>query len=194
MRSTISSNALFEGAHTKTFVRRYDSSPTISAFSAGGGAGSGASRRSGGASRGFEAPASHGMTRLCAAAFSDGARGLRSSRLSKKRLRSSSWPLDAPGTACNITLRRERMMRVLPVPGGPWISVIGCFSSAARSAVSCDSANGEGDLNGSRGRRQRRFSANLAIAVARCTVEKPTRQRLLMLRETTYLLRNHGRS
>jgi hypothetical protein len=32
------------------------------------------------------------------------------------------------------------MMRVLPVPGGPWISVMGCFSSAARSAVSCDSA------------------------------------------------------
>ena len=37
------------------------------------------------------------------------------------------------------------MMRVLPVPGGPWISVMGCFSSAARSAVSCDSAMGEGE-------------------------------------------------
>ena len=32
------------------------------------------------------------------------------------------------------------MIRVLPVPGGPWISVMGCFSSAALRAVSWLSA------------------------------------------------------
>jgi hypothetical protein len=30
-------------------------------------------------------------------------------------------------------------MRVLPVPGGPWMSVMGCFSSAAETARSWDS-------------------------------------------------------
>jgi len=39
-----------------------------------------------------------------------------------------------------MTERRERMIRVLPVPGGPWISVMGCFSSAALRAVSWLSA------------------------------------------------------
>jgi hypothetical protein len=36
MRRTISSSAELLGAHTKTFVRLFSRSPTISAFSGGG--------------------------------------------------------------------------------------------------------------------------------------------------------------
>jgi hypothetical protein len=140
MRKTISSSAELLGAQTSTLVRLLSVSPTTSGFSGGGGGTGGASRGGGGASRGFGTPHIHGAARRCTEAFSAGERGLRSSRVSRKRLRSISWPLLTPGTAWRMTERRERMIRVLPVPGGPCISVMGCFSSAALRAVSWLSA------------------------------------------------------
>jgi hypothetical protein len=44
-------------------------------------------------------------------------------------------------SACKIAESRDNTMRVLPVPGGPWMSVMGCFSSAAETARSCDSVS-----------------------------------------------------
>ena len=43
-------------------------------------------------------------------------------------------------SACKIAESSDNTMRVLPVPGGPWMSVMGCFSSAAETARSWDSA------------------------------------------------------
>mmetsp|Transcript_4469 Transcript_4469/g.19055 ORF Transcript_4469/g.19055 Transcript_4469/m.19055 type:complete len:421 (+) Transcript_4469:1568-2830(+) len=148
IRITISSSAALEGAHTKTFVRREALSPTIS----------GVSGRwneyvvsvgsfcvaSGGASRGFKQPRIHGDTALwflATVSLSALRRGA-SSRRNKNFFRSSSWPNRAfalPGDACRIADNSDNTMRVLPVPGGPWMSVMGCFSSAAETARSCDS-------------------------------------------------------
>mmetsp|Transcript_19595 Transcript_19595/g.49046 ORF Transcript_19595/g.49046 Transcript_19595/m.49046 type:complete len:204 (-) Transcript_19595:58-669(-) len=76
------------------------------------------------------------MLRRSRAALSPSVSSLRWSLMSRYRFRSTSCPDLAPGMACRITLSSERMMRVLPVPGGPWISVIGCLSRAARRAAS----------------------------------------------------------
>ena len=150
IRITISSSAALEGAHTKTFVRREALSPTIS----------GVSGRwneyvvsvgsfcvaSGGASRGFKQPRIHGDTALwflATVSLSALRRGA-SSRRNKNFFRSSSWPNRAfalPGDACRIADNSDNTMRVLPVPGGPWMSVMGCFSSAAETARSCDSVS-----------------------------------------------------
>ena len=50
-------------------------------------------------------------------------------------------------SACKIAESSDNTMRVLPVPGGPWMSVMGCFSSAAETARSWDSETKEGAEN-----------------------------------------------
>ena len=171
IRSVISSSAELLGAHTKTFARRYPSSPRSSGRSGGDGAGNAAPRGSGAASLGFEnPPKSQGARRRRAgappspppSADSFGRRSLRSRFIDESEAFSSpafaprrarapassrvAWtpPRRAPceGRAWRMTESKERTMRVLPVPGGPWIRVIGCFSSAARNASIWDSARG----------------------------------------------------
>ena len=106
MRSTISSNALFEGAHTgnlRAAVRLADNLSLLRGRRRG--------KRGVAAERaicGFEAPASHGMTRQARRRF----RTAFASRLSKKRLRSSSWPLDARNRVQYHAQKRENDARL----------------------------------------------------------------------------------
>ena len=232
IRITISSSAALEGAHTKTFVRRRALSPTISGVSGRWNeyvVSVGSVRKcvaSGGASRGFSAPRIHGDTALWffTTVFASALRRGASSRRDKNFFRSVSWPNRAfaePGDACRIADNRDKTMRVLPVPGGPWMSVMGCFSSAAETARSCDSV----DLLAEKKQRRNASSSRRSIVddgsrekrvkgsepfrgnvrggrvQPRATRDSPRNQkkeknvpRRFALRETTCLLRNHGRS
>mmetsp|Transcript_26571 Transcript_26571/g.67647 ORF Transcript_26571/g.67647 Transcript_26571/m.67647 type:complete len:332 (-) Transcript_26571:453-1448(-) len=144
MRYTISSSALLEGAHTSTCALGPESrptrmgarcQPTVSPYTAsfalaGGSYGVMASltQRSP-PTQG--ACASHSRARSSSPSCDSGA----PSRSWGTSFMSSSDPFCA---LCMTTDSRLRMVRVLPVPGGPWISTTGVPSSPARSASICD--------------------------------------------------------
>ena len=209
IRSVISSRAELLGAHTKTFARRYPSSPRSSGRSGGDGAGNAAPRGSGAASLGFEnPPKSQGARRRRAgtpppppaASDSFGRRSLRSRFIDESEAFSSpafasaaaapasassrvAWtpPRRAPceGRAWRMTESKERTMRVLPVPGGPWIRVIGCFSSAARNASIWDSARGAFEERSSRrrGRAGEGRRASVSQMMGRCRTGERAKNR-----------------
>mmetsp|Transcript_32954 Transcript_32954/g.72836 ORF Transcript_32954/g.72836 Transcript_32954/m.72836 type:complete len:326 (+) Transcript_32954:1045-2022(+) len=140
MRMTISSRALLEGAHTSTWAR----GPLLAVTRVG------TERRSrpkqsspdGGASSvrisslGLGSPLSQGACFSHSRTFSSSPKPpTRAADPPSVLACSSSAPLCA---LCITTDRRLRMVRVLPVPGGPWISTQGVPSRPAHSASICE--------------------------------------------------------
>mmetsp|Transcript_11595 Transcript_11595/g.40336 ORF Transcript_11595/g.40336 Transcript_11595/m.40336 type:complete len:360 (-) Transcript_11595:328-1407(-) len=135
-RCTTSSSALLDGAQMSTCACRCISRPRVTTCR-----GAGAAIRLGpAASRGFGLPAIHGelsmyiALRDCLSQLWRAALAAAASWSS----RSLFMPPLPPGTACMITLSSAWIVRVLPVPGGPWMSTTGLLSMASLSDSCCD--------------------------------------------------------
>mmetsp|Transcript_8260 Transcript_8260/g.27478 ORF Transcript_8260/g.27478 Transcript_8260/m.27478 type:complete len:353 (-) Transcript_8260:9-1067(-) len=152
IRCTISSRALLDGAHTSTCARRWFRDPSfigavmIASLLVCGVVPTPIPLLSGRtASRAFAASGFiHGDALSHSRFWSASLSGTRpppapprSSSPPRTRSRRSAPPPPA-GTACRMTDKSARIVLVLPVPGGPWMSTIGSFSSPCWSACTCE--------------------------------------------------------